>query len=83
MSTSTSITVTVLSSTRTTSMKTKYMKMLLKDVSIWHNILAIFFTWIALAGFLVLPGSFGTLLKLQINSQEYRDVLSAMHHLPL
>ena len=57
--------------------------MLLKDVSIWHNILAIFFTWIVLAGFLFLPGSFGTLSKLQINNQEYREVLSAIQHLPL
>jgi len=59
------------------------MNMLLKDVSIWHNILAIFFTWIVLAGFLFLPGSFGTLSKLQINNQEYREVLSAIQHLPL
>ena len=57
--------------------------MLLKDVSIWHNILAIFSTWIVLAGFLFLPGSFGTLSKLQINNQEYREVLSAIQHLPL
>jgi len=59
------------------------MKMLLKDVSIWHNILAIFFTWIVLAGFLFLPGSFGTLLKLQIHVKEYKNVLSAVQNLPL
>jgi hypothetical protein len=64
-------------------MGTKYMKMLLKDVSVWHNILAIFFAWIVLACFLFLPGSFGTLPKLQINIQEFRDVLSAVQNLPL
>jgi len=59
------------------------MEMMLKDVSLWHNALALFFTWIVLAGFLFLPGSFGTLLKLQINVEEYRNVLSALQNLPL
>ena len=59
------------------------MEMLLKDVSPWHNTLALFFTWIVLAGFLFLPGSFGTLLKLQIHEKEYRNFLSALQNLPL
>ena len=59
------------------------MGMLLKDVSLWHNAFALFSTWIVLAGFLVLPGSFGTLLKLRINDEEFRNVLSTLHNLPL
>ena len=59
------------------------MRMLLKDVSLTDNALALFFTWIVLAGFLFLPGSFGTLLKLQINDQDYRNVLTTLKNLPL
>ena len=58
------------------------MGMLLKDVSLWHNALALFFTWIVLAGFLFLPGAFSILLKLHI-SQEYRNVLTALKGIPL
>jgi len=58
------------------------MGMLLKDVSLWHNALALFFTWIVLAGFLFLPGSFGTLSKLQFGGA-YQNVLSALQNLPL
>ena len=63
--------------------KSKYIEILLKDVSIFYNILAIFFTWILLAGFLVLPGSFETLDNLPIDSTAFRKVLSAVQHLPL
>ena len=81
MSVSTSITIPP--STHPTSMGTKYMEMLLKDVSLWHNTLAMFFTWIVLASFLVLLGSFGTLSKLHINNKEYQNALSAVQNLPL
>ena len=70
-------------STHTTSKGTRYMEMLLEDVSFWHNALAISSTWIVLAGFLFLPGSFGTLLKLPIDAKKYKDILSAVHNLPL
>ena len=61
---------------------TEYMKMLLDDVSLWHNMLAQFFAWIVLAGFLFLPGSFGTLSQLQFGGA-YKNVLSALQNLPL
>jgi len=63
--------------------ETEYMKMLFDDVSLWHNMLAQFFAWIVLAGFLFLPGSFGTLSKLQINNEAYKDVLSTLQNIPL
>jgi len=57
--------------------------MLLKDVSIVNNIFALFFTWVVLAGFLVLPATFKTLYKLPINSTEYKEVMSVIKHLHL
>jgi hypothetical protein len=46
--------------TRTPSVQTRYVSMLLHldDIPRLHNILAAFFTWILLAGFLVIPGTF-------------------------
>ena len=61
----------------------KYVEMLRKNASVWHKILAMFSTWILLAGFLVLPGSFETLDKLPINSETFKKVLSTMQNLPL
>lgn len=48
---------------RQTSIKTRYMTMLLDLDTIprLHNILASFFTWILLAGYLVFPGTFTSL----------------------
>jgi hypothetical protein len=63
--------------------KSRYMAMLLKDVSIWNNLFAISFNWILLAGFLVLPGSFETLDNLPINVTAFKDMLAVMMHLPL
>ena len=63
--------------------KSRYIEILLKNVSIWNNILAMFFTWILLAGFLVLPGSFEILENLPINSTTFKKVLSAVQNLPL
>ena len=57
--------------------------MLLKDVSIWSNLFAVFFNWTLLAGFLVLPGSFVTLDQLPINVSAFKDMLAAVKHLPL
>jgi len=57
--------------------------MLLKNVSLWENLFAMFFTWTLLAGFLVLPGSFETLDQLPINYTAFKDMLNAVKHLPL
>jgi hypothetical protein len=63
--------------------RSEYDKMLHKEASVWHKILAMFSTWILLAGFLVLPGSFETLEKLPINSETFKKVLSTIQNLPL
>lgn len=49
--------------TRTTTAQTRYMEMLLglDTIPRIHNLLASFFTWILLAGFLVFPGTFTSL----------------------
>ena len=46
--------------TRTPSVQTRYMQMLLHidEIPRLHNILAAFFTWILLAGFITFPGTF-------------------------
>jgi len=63
--------------------KSKYLEMLLKDVSSWHHILAMFFTWILLAGFVVLPGSFKTLDNLPIDNTILKKVVSTVQNIPL
>ena len=49
--------------TRTTTAQTRYMDMLLglDTIPRVHNLLASFFTWLLLAGFLVFPGTFTSL----------------------
>lgn len=46
--------------TRTSSIQTRYMEMLLSldEIPRLHNMLASFLTWILLAGFIVFPGTF-------------------------
>jgi len=53
--------------TRQSSVHTRYMTMLLAQDTIprFHTILAAFFTWVLLAGFLVFPGTFTSLQKLE------------------
>lgn len=48
---------------RTPSVQTRYMEMLLQidEIPRLHNILAAFFTWILLAGYLVFPATFASL----------------------
>ncbi len=65
-------------------METQYVNMLLAldGIPLTHNILAALATWILLAGFLILPGSFTSL------SQQKRQgiagaALDAIQHLPL
>ncbi|KAI9673504.1 MAG: hypothetical protein M1817_002968 [Caeruleum heppii] len=47
------------------SVQTRYMGMLLDldEVPKWHNILIAFCTWVLLAGFVIVPGTFTTLQK--------------------
>ena len=57
---------------RTTSVQTQYMDMLLgmDQIPRLHNILASFFTYILLAGFIVFPGTFTSL-------EDYKDTNTA------
>jgi hypothetical protein len=57
--------------------------MVFEDVPRTHNLLSGLFTWILLAGFVVLPGTFSTLEGIQSNSGEFEKVLHTIHHLPL
>ncbi|KAF8865153.1 hypothetical protein BDZ45DRAFT_669046 [Acephala macrosclerotiorum] len=54
---------------RQNSVQTRYMSMLLSLDTIprLHNILASFFTWILLAGFIIFPGTFTSIQKLDDN----------------
>jgi len=52
-------------------------------ISVWNCIFANIFTWILLAGFLVLPSSFSKLESIEINSGEFKKVLQAIRNLPL
>jgi hypothetical protein len=54
-----------------------------EHVPFWNNILAGFFSWLLLAGFLVLPGSFSSLDKIPTSSGTTRKVIHAVRNLPL
>ncbi|KAG6911022.1 hypothetical protein DXG01_005438 [Tephrocybe rancida] len=66
---------------------TKYVNMLLALDSIprLHNMMASFFTWILLAGFVLFPGTFTSLQNTQssITNEAGREVLNAVAHVPL
>lgn len=47
-----------------------------------HNILASFFSWLLLAGFLVLPGTFTSLANLPPTSPTTKSILSSIQSLP-
>jgi hypothetical protein len=68
-------------------METKYMNMLLALDSIprFHNLLAAFFTWILLAGFVLFPGTFNSLKNAQGDSTSPigQHVLDVVSHVPL
>ena len=64
-------------------MQSRYTDMVFEEVPRTHNFLSGLFTWILLAGFVVLPGTFSTLEGLQTTSGEFQKVLHAIHHLPL
>lgn len=52
-------------------------------ISVWNCIFANIFTWILLAGFLVLPSSFSKLESIKTDSGEFKNVLQAIRNLPL
>ncbi|KAI0066862.1 hypothetical protein BV25DRAFT_1795995 [Artomyces pyxidatus] len=65
--------------------QSEYMNMLLAldAVPQLHNLLASFFTWILLAGFVVLPGTFSTLKQIQTTAGAASLVLHAVQHVSL
>lgn len=65
------------------AMQSRYADMVFEDVPRTHNLLSGLFTWILLAGFVVLPGTFSALEGIQNKSGEFEKVLHTIHHLPL
>jgi len=63
--------------------QSQYADMVFEEVPRTHNLLSGLFTWIILAGFVVLPGTFSALEGIQSNSGEFEKVLHTMRHLPL
>ncbi|KAG9239665.1 hypothetical protein BJ875DRAFT_365185 [Amylocarpus encephaloides] len=65
--------------------QTEYMRQLLALDSIpsLHNILAASSTWLLLAGFIILPGTFTTLQKSNPTSELISTTLSTVQHIPL
>lgn len=69
-------------------MDTQYVNMLLAldDIPTLYNLLAGFFTWILLAGFILFPGTFSTLQTLNttgVTGQVQQEFTKAITHLPL
>ena len=64
---------------------TRYDDMVLATdrVPFWNNILSGFFSWLVLASFLTLPGSFSSLDEVQTPSGTLTNVLHAVRNLPL
>lgn len=75
--------------TRTTTAQTRYMEMLLglDTIPRIHNLLASFFTWILLAGFLVFPGTFTSLQKYESSNKSgpaiEHQILHTVANVPL
>lgn len=61
--------------------KSQYTDMVFEEVPRVYSILSFFFTWILLAGFIVLPGTFNTLEG--VDSTTVKKVLHTIQHLPL
>jgi hypothetical protein len=64
-------------------MQSRYADMVFEEVPRTHNLLSGLFTWVLLAGFVVLPGTFSTLESFQSKSGEIDKALREIHHLPL
>ncbi|KAG2067576.1 hypothetical protein BDR04DRAFT_1129566 [Suillus decipiens] len=64
--------------------QTRYMNMLLAldDIPKIFNMMASFFTWILLAGFILFPGTFTSLQQQQLNGVE-AQLLSVVSNIPL
>ena len=63
--------------------QSRYADMVFEEVPRTHNLLSGLFTWVLLAGFVVLPGTFNSLESFQSKSGEVDKVLRSIHHLPL
>jgi hypothetical protein len=61
----------------------RYAEMVFEEVPRSHNLLSGLFTWILLAGFVVLPGTFTTLENNRTASGEINKVLHSIHHVSL
>jgi hypothetical protein len=57
--------------------------MLFEDVPLMDSILATIFTWLVLAGFIVLPNTFTTLEGLENDTNVFGKALRAARNLPL
>ena len=70
---------------RQNSVQTRYMDMLLAMDTIprFHNILASFFTWVLLAGFVIFPGTFTSLSKLDPDDPSAHRILEGVKNIPL
>jgi hypothetical protein len=66
-------------------MDTQYVNMLLAldDIPTLHNILAGFFNWILLAGFILFPGTFTSLKNLGASGQAEQRLVHAVTSIPL
>ncbi|KAF8201176.1 hypothetical protein K438DRAFT_1582091 [Mycena galopus ATCC 62051] len=70
---------------RADSQNTRYMNMLLAldGIPRLHNMLAAFFTWILLAGFILLPGTFTNLQSKEGTNGDETELIDAVQHVPL
>ncbi|EAU86740.2 hypothetical protein CC1G_06501 [Coprinopsis cinerea okayama7 len=75
------------SNTSSNNHHTRYVNMLLAldDIPHWYNLLASFFTWVLLAGFLLFPGTFTSLQQIaeETDDELRRRILTAVTHVPL
>ncbi|TFK31631.1 hypothetical protein BDQ12DRAFT_707931 [Crucibulum laeve] len=69
----------------TSQMDTKYVNMLLAldGIPRMHNLLASFFTWILLAGFVLFPGTFTSLQNINASTEVEQRLVNAVAHVPL
>lgn len=70
---------------RQNSQHTRYVTMLLAQDTIprFHTILAAAFTWILLAGFLVFPGTFTSIQRIEADGETEKKVLAAVKNVKL
>jgi len=61
----------------------RYTEMMFEEVPTIYTFLSCFFTWILLAGFVVLPGTFSALQEFETSSGELGNILRTIRHLPL